>query len=99
MDNVGNLSSFTTPVWVDIVPPDPDQAVVSNIVIGDCNKDGDLEDPFESQAPGESTIFANTGNLTLTIDIPNRTPHPLTGIVVQYKTAHGTAQMDGNRYH
>ncbi len=91
MDNVGNLSSFTMPLRVDIVPPDPDQAVVANIVIGDCNKDGDLEDPFESQAPGESTIFANTGDLTLTIDIPNRTPHPLTGIVVQYKTAHGTA--------
>ncbi len=90
-DNVGNLSSFTMPVRVDIVPPDPDQAVITNIVIGDCNKDGDLEDPFESQAPGESTIFANTGNLTLTIDIPNRTPHPLTGIVVQYKTMHGTA--------
>ena len=92
MDNVGNLSSFTMPVRVDIVPPDPDQAVITNIVIGDCNKDGDLEDPFESQAPGESTIFANTENLTLTIDIPNRTPHPLTGLVVQYKTAHGTAQ-------
>jgi hypothetical protein len=91
MDNVGNLSSFTMPVRVDIVPPDPDQAVITNIVIGDCNKDGDLEDPFESQAPGESTIFANTGNLTLSIDIPNRTPHPLTGIVVQYKTMHGTA--------
>lgn len=91
VDNVGNLSSFTMPVRVDIVPPDPDQAVITNIVIGDCNRDGDLEDPFESQAPGESTIFANTGNLTLTIDIPNRTPHPLTGIVVQYKTMHGTA--------
>ena len=91
MDNVGNLSSFTMPVRVDIVPPDPDQAVVANIAIGDCNKDGDLEDPFESQAPMESTIFANTGNLTLTIDIPNRTPHPLTGIVVQYKTMHATA--------
>ena len=92
MDNVGNLSSFTMPIRVDIVPPDPDQAVITNIVIGDCNKDGDLEDPFESQAPGESTIFANTTDLTLTIDIPNRTPHPLTGIVVQYKTAHGTAR-------
>ena len=91
MDNVGNLSSFTMPVRVDIVPPDPDQAVITNIAIGDCNKDGDLEDPFESQAPGESTIFANTGNLTLSVDIPNRTPHPLTGIVVQYKTMHGTA--------
>lgn len=91
MDNVGNLSSFTMPVRVNIVPPDPDQAVITNIAIGDCNKDGDLEDPFESGAPEETTIFANTGNLTLTVEIPNRTPHPLTGIVVQYKTAHGTA--------
>ena len=91
MDDVGNLSSFTMPVRVNIVPPDPDKAMIANITIGDCNKDGDLEDPFESGAPEETTIFANTGNLTLTVDIPNRTPHPLTGIAVQYKTMHATA--------
>jgi hypothetical protein len=81
------------PVRVDIVPPDPDQAVITNIEIGDCNKDGDLDDPFESGPPSaDSTIFANTLSVKLTVEIPNRTPHPLTGIVVQYKTAHGTAQ-------
>ena len=90
MDDVGNLSSYTAPIRVNIVPPDRDQALIANINIGDCNKDGDLEDPFESQAPGETTIFANTRSLTLTVETPNRTPHPLTGIVVQYKTAHGT---------
>ncbi len=92
-DNVGNISSYTAPVRVDIVAPDPDQAVITNIEIGDCNKDGDLDDPFESGPPGEdTTIFANTLSVKLTVEIPNRTPHPLTGIVVQYKTAHGTAQ-------
>ena len=92
-DNVGNMSSYTAPVRVDIVAPDPDQAVITNIEIGDCNKDGDLDDPFESGPPGEdTTIFANTLSVKLTVEIPNRTPHPLTGIVVQYKTAHGTAQ-------
>ena len=92
-DDVGNISSYTAPIRVDIVAPDPDQAVITNIEIGDCNKDGDLDDPFESGPPGEdTTIFANTLNVKLTVEIPNRTPHPLTGIVVQYKTAHGTAQ-------
>ena len=92
-DDVGNISSYTAPIRVDIVAPDPDQAVITNIEIGDCNKDGDLEDPFESGPPGEdTTIFANTLSVKLTVEIPNRTPHPLTGIVVQYKTAHGTAQ-------
>ena len=92
MDDVGNLSSYTAPVRVDIVAPDPDQAVITNITIGDCNKDGDLDDPFESGPPSaDSTIFANTLSVKLTVEIPNRTAHPLTGIVVQYKTAHGTA--------
>ena len=92
-DDVGNISSYTAPVRVDIVAPDPDQAVITNIEIGDCNKDGDLDDPFESGPPGEdSTIFVNTRSVKLTVEIPNRTPHPLTGIVVQYKTGHGTAQ-------
>ena len=92
-DDVGNVSSYTAPVRVDIVAPDPDQAVITNIEIGDCNRDGDLEDPFESGPPSEdSTIFVNTESVKLTVEIPNRTPHPLTGIVVQYKTAHGTAQ-------
>jgi hypothetical protein len=92
MDDVGNLSSYTAPVRVDIVAPDPDQAVITNITIGDCNKDGDLDDPFESGPPSaDSTIFANTLSVKLTVEIPNRTVHPLTGIVVQYKTAHGTA--------
>ena len=39
----------------------------------------------------DSTIFANTLSVKLTVEIPNRTAHPLTGIVVQYKTAHGIA--------
>ena len=92
-DDVGNISSYTSPVRVDIAAPDPDQAVIANIEIGDCNRDGDLDDPFESGPPSaDSTIFANTLNVKLTVEIPNRTPHPLTGIVVQYKTAHGSAQ-------
>ena len=92
MDDVGNLSSYTAPVRVDIVAPHPDQAVITNISIGDSNKDGDLDDPFESGPPSaDSTIFANTLSVKLTVEIPNRTVHPLTGIVVQYKTAHGTA--------
>ena len=75
--------------------PDPDQAIITNIEIGDCNRDGDLDDPFESGPPGaDSTIFANTLRVKLTVEIPNRTPHPLTGIVVQYKIAHGAAYWE-----
>ena len=92
MDDVSNLSSYTAPVRVDIVPPDPDQAIITNIELGDCNRDGDLQDPFESGPPSaDSTIFANTLSVKLTVEIPNRTVHPLTGIVVQYKNAHGAA--------
>ena len=51
-DNLYNLSSDSAPVRVNIVAPDPDQAMIANIEIGDCNKDGDLEDPYESGRPG-----------------------------------------------
>ncbi len=90
-DSVFNSSSDAQIKWVNIVAPDPDKATIANIEIGDCNKDGDLEDPFESGAPDEnSTIFADTRSVKLTVNIA-RTPHPLTDLVVQYKTAHGTA--------
>ena len=106
MDDVGNLSSYTAPVRVDIVPPDPDQAIITKIVLADCNRDGDMNDPFEMGSLNammsyfddahadmrQMTIFANTLSVKLTVEIPNRTPHALTGLVVQYKTAHGVGK-------
>ena len=103
MDDVRNLSSYTPPVRVDIVPPDPDKAIITGIVLADCNRDGDMNDPFEMGSLNammsyfddahadmrKMTIFANTLSVKLTVEIPNRTPHPLTGLVVQYKTTHG----------
>ena len=75
--------------------PIPIRLIITNIEIGDCNRDGDLDDPFESGPPSaDSTIFANTLSVKLTVEIPNRTVHPLTGIVVQYKNAHGAAYWE-----
>ena len=98
-DNVGNISSYTAPVRVDIVAPDPDQAVITNIEIGDCNKDGDLDDPFESGPPGEdTTIFANTLSVKLTVEIPNRTPAPVDGYCRPIQNGSRYRTVDGYRY-
>ena len=89
IDTLFNISAHTAPTHVRIVSPEYDTATVTLAVIGDCNGDGDTDDPGESGAVGDLTIYANTtANVMLTVAIGNRTAHPAS-VMVQYMDASG----------
>jgi PKD repeat protein len=87
LDNVLNIGSNTPPVRLDVVPPDADRTQVTFVVIGDCNYDGDTTDLFESGPAEGMTIFSNTTDIILTVEVIERTDHPLVSIMVQFKAA------------
>ena len=89
VDTLFNISAHTAPTHVRIVSPEYDTAAVTLAVIGDCNGDGDTDDPGESGAVGDLTIYANTtANVMLTVAIGNRSAHPAS-VMVQYMDASG----------
>ena len=89
IDTLFNISAHTAPTHVRIVAPEYDTAAVTLAVIGDCNGDGDTDDPGESGAVGDLTIYSNTtANVMLTVAIGNRTAHPAS-VMVQYMDASG----------
>ena len=92
IDTLFNISAHTAPTHIRIVAPEYDTAAVTLAVIGDCNGDGDTDDPGESGAIGDLTIYANTTeNIMLTVAIGNRTVHPAS-VMVQYMDASGAWQ-------
>ena len=92
IDTLFNISAHTAPTHVRIVAPEYDTAAVTLAVIGDCNGDGDTDDPGESGPVGDLTIYANTtANVMLTVAIGNRTAHPAS-VMVQYMDASGAWQ-------
>ena len=92
IDTLFNISAHTAPTHIRIVSPEYDTAAVTLAVIGDCNGDGDTDDPGESGAVGDLTIYANTTeNIMLTVAIGNRTAHPAS-VMVQYMDASGAWQ-------
>ena len=94
-DNLFNVSSHTPPTRLKIVAPEYDSASVTAAVIGDCNGDGDTDDPIESGSVDDLTIYKNTtDNVVLTVTVNNRTTHPAT-VAVQYMDASGTWQNIG----
>ena len=89
IDGLLNVSSHTTPTGLDIVAPDPDKAMISYILLGDCNGDGDTDDYGESGPADGSSIYSNQHDVTLTVKIMERTMHPLTSISVEYSMDNG----------
>ena len=88
IDNILNADSSRGPgVVLDLVPPDPDSAMVS-LVQADYDGDGAVDGPYETQSTaGDVTIFSDS-MVTLTVEITERTDHPLT-IEVEYQVAGG----------
>ena len=84
IDNLINISSHTVPVMLDVVSPDADMAMISYIVVGDCNGDGDTDDVGESGPADGSSVYSNLHDVMLTVKISERTMHPLTSIRVEY---------------
>lgn len=94
IDNMLNVSSHTVPMGLDIVSPDADKAMISYIVLGDCNGDGDTDDFGESGAADGSSLYTNMHtDLKLTVKIMERTMHPLTSISVEYSMDGGATWM------
>ena len=95
IDTLFNVGSYAEPTRVRVVMPEYDMASVTAVMIGDCNLDGDMNDPLESGLIGDMTIFGNTTeNVVLTVTVDNRTAHPAT-VMVQYMDASGAWQNIG----
>ncbi|RKU14345.1 hypothetical protein C6502_00570 [Candidatus Poribacteria bacterium] len=88
IDNILNADSTReTGVRLELVAPDPDSAMVS-LVQADYDGDGTVDGPYETQSTaGDVTIFSDS-MVTLTVEITERTDHPLT-IEVEYQVAGG----------
>ena len=83
-DTVFNMSTDTAPIRLNIVPPDPDQASIVMVSLGDCNGDGDTDDLYETGAPAEMILFSDTPNVMLTAEVTKQV-HPITSIAYQFR--------------
>ena len=83
-DSVFNMSTDTAPIRLNIVPPDPDTAMIVRVSLGDCNGDGDTDDLYETGVPEEMILFSDTPNVMLTAEIMKQV-HPIASILVQYR--------------
>ena len=88
IDNILNAdSSRAAGVVLELVAPDPDSAMIS-LVQADYDGNGTTDGPYESQpTAGDVTIFSDVV-ATLTVDITERSDHPLT-IELEYQIAGG----------
>ncbi|MYE87899.1 hypothetical protein F4X33_02740 [Candidatus Poribacteria bacterium] len=87
IDNILNADSTRTPgVTLDLVPPDPDSAMIS-LVQADYDGNGTTDGPYETQSSDGAIIFSDSV-VTLTVDITERSDHPLT-IELAYQIAGG----------
>ena len=87
IDNILNADSSRGPgVVLNLVPPDPDSAMVS-LVHADYDGNGTMDGPYEMQAADGATIFSDS-MVTLSVEITERTDHPLM-IEVEYQVAGG----------
>ena len=82
IDDLLNMDSSTGPsVVVDLVPPDPDIAEVSYVT---ADFDGNsLIEGLEMQSTAGDVVVFSDSLVTLTIDVVERTAHPLTSIAIE----------------
>ena len=88
IDSLLNMDSGKGPgVVVDLVPPDPDVALVTSVQ-SDFDGNGAIEGLEMQYTSGDVLIFSNS-LAHLTVYVRDRTEHPLVSIVVE-------AQIDGD---
>ena len=77
IDSILNISSNTMPRRLDIVPPDPDIAAVTLV----------HADYFEMEQRVEDgvTIFPDSSSIMLTVEMIERTDHPLKSIAIDFQ--------------
>lgn len=84
IDSLLNMDSGAPmSVTVELVPPDPDIAEVT-YVTADFDGNGKFEGLEMQPASGDVVIFSDS-KVTLTVDMIERTAHPLTSIVLEYQ--------------
>ena len=82
IDNILNADSSRGPgVVVDLVPPDPDIAEVS-YVTADFDGNGAIEGLEMQSTAGDVVVFSDS-LVTLTVDVVERTDHPLVSIAIE----------------
>ena len=88
IDNILNADSSRAPgVVLELVPPDPDSAMVA-LVQADHDGDGTTDDPYETQSTAGNAVIFSDSMVTLTVDITEHSGHPLT-IELEYQVAGG----------
>ena len=94
IDSLLNMDSSRGPgVIVELVPPDPDIAVVSSVQ-ADFNGNGAIEGLEMQSTAGDVVIFSDS-MVTLTVDVVERTRHPLTSIALEFQIPGGNWQPIG----
>ena len=82
IDSLLNMDSGRGPgVVVDLVPPDPDIAMVS-YVTADFDGNGAIEGLETQSTAGDVVVFSDS-LVTLTVDVVERTDHPLASIAIE----------------
>ena len=82
IDSLLNMDSGRGPgVVVDLVPPDPDIAMVS-YVTADFDGNGAIEGLETQSTAGDVVVFSDS-LVTLTVDVVERTVHPLASIAIE----------------
>ena len=82
IDNILNADSSRGPgVVLDLVPPDPDIAEVS-YVTADFDGNGAIEGLEMQSTAGDVVVFSDS-LVTLTVDVVERTDHPLASIAIE----------------
>ena len=82
IDSLLNMDSgIPASVVVDIVPPDPDIAMVSSVA-ADFDGNGVIEGLEIQSTAGDVVVFSDS-IVTLTVDVVERTVHPLMSIVIE----------------
>ena len=91
IDSLLNMDSSRGPgVIVELVPPDPDIAVVSSVQ-ADFDGNGAIEGLEMQSTAGDVVIFSDS-MVTLTVDVVERTRHPLTSIALEFQIPGGNWQ-------
>ena len=94
IDSLLNMDSARMPgVVVDLVPPDPDVAMVS-AVQSDFDGNGVIEGLEMQYTAGDVVVFSDSIAM-LVIDMVERTDHPLTSIALEFQVPGGGWQPIG----
>ena len=94
IDNILNADSSSGPgVVLNLVPPDPDVALVTSVQ-SDFDGNGTIEGLEMQRTSGDVVVFSDS-MVELTVSMRHRTEHPLTSVVIEFQLPGGDWQTIG----